>query len=410
MRARHLLPLLIIALIAVGIVPVAHATPTAAVETFTLQFGDFTSKAQLEYPANQPGPFPTVVMIHGGCPCDLNETFPNPDGSTQSTIFKDIAEHLVGQGIAVLRYNKRYVTSSTEVDFAKFSQVKLADTQADAQLVLDAARHNARVDTGRIFLYGWSEGSQIASAIAAKDKALAGLILQGASTRSDRESMIEDYTLVRLPYALSFAPDGKLTSDTLAKAQATTNGWMVGDFVDASVTDHVAVNPFFDTNKDGALDPEAEVKPQLGAFIDTQRAPGGPLADFAAYPTVTQLAPQLALPVLALQGENDALSRFADTALLGPAFVGNRDYILKHYAGLGHSLGKAASLLDDLFRPIAAQPLADLSAWVAAHAGVAPTALPRTGGDTAWGPLVLLALAVLGFGAALARRATLRRT
>jgi hypothetical protein len=36
----------------------------------------------------------------------------------------------------------------------------------------------------------------------------------------------------------------------------------------------------------------------------------------------------------------------------------------KAYAGLGHSLGLAKSVIDDDFRPMKLQPLEDLASWV----------------------------------------------
>ncbi len=89
--------------------PAARAAPAhtgVSVEDFTLNFGDFTSKAELSYPSDARGGSPTVILNHGGCTCDMDETFIRPDGGVQSHIFKDIADHLTAHGFAVLRYNK----------------------------------------------------------------------------------------------------------------------------------------------------------------------------------------------------------------------------------------------------------------------------------------------------------------
>lgn len=71
---RYLLALL---LLLVGLLPASTYAQQSSVvsEPFTLQLGDFTSPAQLDYPAGQTGPFPTVILYHGGCYCDRDEAF-----------------------------------------------------------------------------------------------------------------------------------------------------------------------------------------------------------------------------------------------------------------------------------------------------------------------------------------------
>jgi uncharacterized protein len=99
----------------------------------------------------------------------------------------------------------------------------------------------------------------------------------------------------------------------------------------------------------------------------------GPLAIYApgrALPTVTAQAPALRLPVLILQGANDANVPPWGAQLLASALArgGNRDHLLKLYPGLGHALGPAASVIADNVRPIAPAPLVDLATWLLQHA------------------------------------------
>lgn len=349
-----------------------------ASETFTLQLGDFTSPAQLDYPAGKDGPFPTVVLYHGGCDCDRDEAFTNPDGSVQSRIFKDITDALVPRGFAVLRYNKRYVNGPGNVD-PKFGQVTLAENVADAEAALAAARANPRVDQAKIYLYGWSEGTQIASAIAAKAPGIAGLVLQGPVAVGFVEGGLAQLES-KIQFAASFSGGNTITAEGLKQALAQTNGWWASDFVDTSKTDGVAVNPYFDDNKDGVLDIATEVRPKLRAFLESQIAAGGYLGELAAFPTVADQAAKLRMPVLVLHGANDALTPRDTVVKLDPLFAG-RPYTRKEYPGLGHSLGPTTSLIDmaGQFKPIAAEPLADLAGWLEARA-TTPARLPNTGG------------------------------
>ncbi|MDV6375089.1 serine aminopeptidase domain-containing protein [Deinococcus arenicola] len=86
-------------------------------------------------------------------------------------------------------------------------------------------------------------------------------------------------------------------------------------------------------------------------------------------PTLGELAPDLKLPVLILQGKNDgnidpaAAQRW--NAALGTA--GNTDHTLKLYAGLGHSLGPVKDITLDNFAPMARGPMNDMAAWLQAH-------------------------------------------
>lgn len=87
-------------------------------EALTIDFGDFQSKAELTFPANGKGPFPTVILIPGSGPEDMNASvYAYSEASLQhpvllSHIFRDIAEYLSARGVAVLRYNKHYVSGS----------------------------------------------------------------------------------------------------------------------------------------------------------------------------------------------------------------------------------------------------------------------------------------------------------
>ena len=86
-------------------------------------------------------------------------------------------------------------------------------------------------------------------------------------------------------------------------------------------------------------------------------------------PTLLEAAAQLKLPVLALQGANDANVPLRGVQALKTALnaAGNMDVTLNVYAGLGHSLGLAPSLIDDAFRPITTAPLKDVANWLREH-------------------------------------------
>jgi fermentation-respiration switch protein FrsA (DUF1100 family) len=186
-------------------------------------------------------------------------------------------------------------------------------------------------------------------------------------------------TGVGVPYLRTLAPDGRITTATLRAALAGPGG-LVAKGIILYLADPVAyqrgvlaLNPRLDRNHDGAIDLDTEFLPVVPTLLSALLSPRGPLAIYApgrALPTVTAQAPALRLPVLILQGVNDANVPPRGAQLLAGALArgGNRDHLLKLYPGLGHSLGPAVSVIADNFRPIAPAPLVDLATWLLRHA------------------------------------------
>lgn len=351
-------------------------------QDLTLTFGDFQSKAELTYPAGQSGPFPTVILIPGSGPEDMNATVcgagPSGQGTPLSSIFKAISTHL-SSGFAVLRYNKRYVTGPCQTNYQKFATLTLQQMLADAETVLKAAEASPKVDKTQIFLYGWSEGSTVAAALAAEHP-VAGVIFQGPVALSWRQEL-EDYQVlhVGLPYVKSFTKNGSyVTDETLQKALAGPGGMVAKSTVyyladpQAAQQGKIKVSSQLDADGDGVLEPREYSKRALDKVFDALFGPPGYLHMYApgnALPTVTEQAPKLDMPVLILQGVNDANVNPEGAEKLKAALkaAGNTDVTLKLYPGLGHSLGLAKSVTDDNFRPIAAEPLTGLVMWLKAH-------------------------------------------
>jgi len=130
------------------------------------------------------------------------------------------------------------------------------------------------------------------------------------------------------------------------------------------------INPFLDTNHDGAIDLATEFVPRLDAILAMYMSPRGPYATYSparALPALIAQAPRLRRPVLILQGANDANVPARGARQLAAALAANPDHTLLLYPGLGHTLGRAASPINDNFRPIAPAPLAGLISWLTRH-------------------------------------------
>ncbi|WP_324718044.1 alpha/beta fold hydrolase [Carboxydochorda subterranea] len=326
-----------------------------------------------------------MVLIGGSGPQDMDATIFSPweygpQGPVLlSHIFKDAADHLAGCGVASVRYNKRYVAGPGQFDTQRFEGLTLGQMLEDAEAVLNAARAHPLVDPHRIFVYGWSEGSTVATALAARHPELAGLILQAPVVGAWRDVFVWQAVEVGLPYLKSFAVSGRITGESLQRAFAGDGGLaakLAASFaVDPSffTTQTPAVHRFLDTDGDGALALDTELTPaRFEQAIDAALG-NGFLAMYApdrALPPVMEQASRLRMPVLILQGERDASVPPAQARILAEALraQGNADVTLKWYPELGHSLGKTPSTVQDDFQPIDAAPLQDVCAWVSAVA------------------------------------------
>jgi pimeloyl-ACP methyl ester carboxylesterase len=354
--------------------PGVPGVDTVAREPLTLNFGDFTSHAQLTYPAHDPSPRPAVLLIHGAGPEDLNATISSFSGQPLSSIFSQIADYLSARGYAVLRYDKHYVTGPYKAD-PKLFTTGLDIFARDAETALHSIQANPHVDPRRISIYGWSEGSTIAAELAVTHPELAALVVQGPVATSWHDVFAYQLREVVVPYARALVPDGRITTDTLHRALTgpggkVAQGVLLANFSDlatATRTDQLAINPALDTNHDGVIDLDTEFIPRIDALIDSLLSPEGYLAAYGpgrALPTVGEQAPRLRLPVLILQGDRDANVAPAGARRLDAALTNSPPHTLRSYPNLGHSLGPATSVIDDNFRPMATQPLTDLTTWL----------------------------------------------
>lgn len=125
---------------------------------------------------------PAVLLIAGSGPLDRDEHVgPN-------AFFADLAADLDAAGYAVLRYDKRGVgKSTTAVPRADVVRRNFIDDAESALAVLEADK---RIDPKRIFIFGHSEGGELAMAVAAERREVRGLVL-AAPLPAGYASMIE---------------------------------------------------------------------------------------------------------------------------------------------------------------------------------------------------------------------------
>lgn len=345
----------------------------------TLNFGDFVSKAQWTYPAGASGKLPAVLLIHGSSPADMDFTFTTQDGKVLSHIFGDISQGLSNQGVAVLRYNKHYVSGPGKADYQSFyAKADLNTFLKDAQTALNAMKANPRIDPRRIYVYGWSEGSTVAAALVKANPDVAGLILQGPVTLPWAELFDKQLTDVQVPYLKQVVPGG-LTDKNLRQAMSGPGGLVARDGVMFALKpEGIASGKFelnldaYDQNKNNVVELDSEFLPgarfALKYLMDSPQGFLNMYSPARALPATTAQAPFIKVPVLILQGENDASTPPKYLNLLTDAMKKNGvPTTIKLYPGLGHSLGKTPSIVQDSFQPIELQPINDTAAWIKGH-------------------------------------------
>ncbi len=136
------------------------------------------------------GPFPAVVLVHGSGPNDRDETV----GANKP--FKDLADGLASQGVAVLRYDKRTFAHGTRVE----PGISLDDeVVVDAVLAVQLLLKRPEVDARRVFVIGHSLGASLAPEIALRAEHVAGAVLLAPVGRAPWDAVLAQMRYLELP-------------------------------------------------------------------------------------------------------------------------------------------------------------------------------------------------------------------
>ncbi|WP_042357123.1 alpha/beta hydrolase family protein [Bacillus rubiinfantis] len=126
---------------------------------------------------------PAVVLVHGSGPANMDAKVGN------NYFFKELAEGLSEQGIAVIRYDKRTLVYGKTMKYDTGISVK-EETIEDAVLAANLLRQDPRIDSNKIFIIGHSMGGMLAPRIDAEGGNFAGIIIMAGSPRKLEEIMI----------------------------------------------------------------------------------------------------------------------------------------------------------------------------------------------------------------------------
>ncbi len=126
--------------------------------------------------------FPAVLFIPGSGQVDRNENHKK----LRLNVFKDLADFLVANGIASLRYDKRGVGGSG----GNYWETGFYDNISDASAALAYLKKQQDINPKKVFLVGHSEGAYISTRMAAGGADIAGAVLLAGGARLAEETLI----------------------------------------------------------------------------------------------------------------------------------------------------------------------------------------------------------------------------
>ena len=295
---------------------------------------DFPLNGILSMPDNATGEVPAVVLVHGSGANDMDTTiFTNKP-------FRDIAEHLAANGIAVIRYDKRPFAHGATMDMNGLTVRE--ETMEDAIFATEMLKADPRIDESKVFILGHSLGGMLAPRIHAEGGDFAGLILFAASPR-----FLLDVSKAQNYAAIEAMEDGDEKEAALAFMEEQWD-----EYYNAFLT---------------LPDDEAKLTPVPGwggvtafYFKDLHENP------------VSAYIEKATVPFLVLQGANDLQTTAdVDFVLYQELLAGRANATLKLYEGLNHLMMPStaqsiAEVMDEyaIESRVDGQVLADIVEWI----------------------------------------------
>jgi len=291
---------------------------------------DFPLDGILSMPDDAGGLVPAVVIVHGSGAQDMDLTL------YSNKPYRDIAEHLAANGIAVIRYNKRTFTHGAKFDG---SWTVWEETIEDAILAAEMLKADPRVDENRVFVIGHSMGGSLAPRIHEKGGDFAGLILLAGSPR-----FLLDLSRDQNVAMISETMEGEEKEAALAQIEES---W------DADVLELVSLS-----------DDVAKLSIIGGAsayyFKDLYNNP------------VSAYLKRVTVPMLIMQGSKDVqVSAGVDFEMYKELLAGRGNVTYKLYEGLNHlfmasAIGTISGLTDEyqIEGRVDGQVLSDIVEWI----------------------------------------------
>jgi uncharacterized protein len=220
---------LIIALFVQGAYATTHENTSRIIahRNLTIDLGNgIQTDAELTMPVLANRSLPAILLIHGIGPLDKDQFIP-PD----SRDFKQIAEYLSERGFVVLRYDKRAIGANDTIeDPDLWYNQTMDDLISDANKALHTLVDQPEVDKDNVSVLGGSQGSWIATRVAAANPFVKNVLL--LSTGADKlgniiHTQMVNTTLQYIREILDVNNDGFVSLSEVA-ATENTPYWTAG--------------------------------------------------------------------------------------------------------------------------------------------------------------------------------------
>jgi pimeloyl-ACP methyl ester carboxylesterase len=293
-----------------------------------VETGDCLLDATLTVPDDEES-VPGVVLVHGSDPPAVGGADKDLTAGG-SKIFKDMAEGLASQGVAVLRYDRRSHGCPNSLSASEWTLDAI--TVDDPLVAVDQLRGVDGVDSDRVVVAGHSLGGLAAPRIAKRDGNLGGIAMLAGPARDFYEIFLEQFK--------HLATLGEYEWEQMAtiyeRWQSRIDRIRNGDYNDGDIV----------LDYPGALWRTVDEYDQIGT------------------------AKEIETPTFVLQGERDyQVSPEKDFGRWQEELAERQNTTFKLYDGLGHTFqyGEGPSTRSEyaLSNPVSETVIEDLASWAA---------------------------------------------
>jgi dienelactone hydrolase len=312
--------------------PAAYSKPDSfIVRELTVGNDEWKLPATLTLPKGA-AKLAAIVLVHGSGAHDRDETV------LANKPFRDLAEGLASQGVAVLRYEKRnYVHSAKLLVMPRFTPQE--ETVEDAVRAVALLQTITEIDPKQIYVLGHSLGGYLLPQILQQAPNVAGGISLAGSSRPMEDLMVEQYDYL-VPLQSAGSEEMKKQA---AKALAD---------VRTGATEVKALTP---ANVSGA--PILGIPRSYWLALKSYNPPA--------------LAAHLPARLLILQGERDYQVTMTDFLNWKAALASRKDVVFKSYPALNHlfeeGVGKSTPAEYSKAGHVSAEVVEDIARWMLAH-------------------------------------------
>lgn len=305
-------------------------------EEVTFQNDDVTLAGTLTLPEGD-GPFPALILLSGSGQQDRDEALPIvPDYKP----FREIADTLTRQGIAVLRYDDRGVGGST----GDPSVATSADFATDATAALAYLQGRSEIDSQQIGFLGHSEGGMLAAMAAADNPDVAFVISMAGTAVDGYQTLLKQVERLALASGASQADaDAVVAQQQFILDLALDQNWPDLEAELTAIAESQAAGLTDEQKAAIGGDVNALIKQQVASQVQIFQSPWYQF--FLRYNPADDLA-KVSAPVLGIFGGNDTqVDAEQNSAALQAALdlAGNTDVTIEVLPRANHLFQEATT-------------------------------------------------------------------